>query len=136
MADPGKGWTPPKDAIVDTTGWTPPADAVEWVPPTDAVVEEEEQPSGFDWRNPLPQGAADFISSINRGISEAVTGGLGLLGAAESEFNNALGLGERGQGPLARLAKGTEQIVENINPVSPEFEQSITGQVAKGIGQG
>lgn len=70
---------------------------------------------------------AEGVSMFNRGATQAIPDVLNVIGAAEQTLG--------GVGYASQAAEAIQQGIEQLNPVSPEFQQSTTGQVLQGVGQ-
>jgi hypothetical protein len=96
--------------------------------PAVTQVQPEESVGSRIW-NTLNEGAA----MVNRGLSQTVSAPLKLLGAGEQQIKNLIG--EEGEPLFTQAGQAVEDFTNRVNPVTPEFESSIPGQVLQGVGQ-
>ncbi len=109
-------------------------------------IEEPVQPrgpggAGFESVMPwLNKGAA----MVNRGLTQLVSAPLQMEGALEQSLGvknpiqaglEYAGIVDESEPWALQLGNAVENLTKEYNPVDPEFEQSITGQVLQGLGQ-
>jgi len=93
------------------------------------------QPGGSAPVEVLPL-ADQSLKSAFRGASQAVSEPLKLLGAGETMLSNLIGAPLPKEGAtFSQLGGGVTNLSRDIADVTPEFEQSLPGQVTQGIGQ-
>lgn len=75
----------------------------------------------------------EYVGQLNRGVTETLTSQpIKLLGAADEAFGRLIG--DDHKSILTSAGESAERFIRDVNPVSQETEQSLGGQVARGIG--
>jgi len=96
------------------------------------ISPEQREASGIDDMIP------NAIKSLNRGVSQVVSEPLKLLGAGEeyidTKINNLFGK-EAPPSYFGSTGNKVTEVVNEINPLTDEYQQSTTGQVFQGLGQ-
>lgn len=117
-------------------------------PPTESITQptggtaQPTSSAGFQNFKTLAPKLRDDVSNLlgmfNRGASQVVSAPLKLLGAVQELTTDKLfdlaGV-ETSKPLLTSAGEAVTEFTENMNPVTPEFEASTTGQVSQGVGQ-